>query len=224
MAMDPPPADNAMPSVVTSTTPLRRLAHQLPDPVQQVLRILSGRSGGEDRWCRLRMDEHVADRLSQLDPSTKSAVEISGEDHAYRGWRRYQSLVYPEFDLCEPGNSPEQFDVVLCEQVLEHVNDPITAVRTLVSLCRPGGWIVVSTPFLVRLHRHPYDHWRFSPSGLQILLEHGGVKDVEVHSWGNRSCVRSNLEVWRHLRPWHRLTDEADYPLVVWAYGRPGAA
>jgi SAM-dependent methyltransferase len=54
--------------------------------------------------------------------------------------------------------------------VLEHVPDPITATRNLLQLLRPGGHLIVNTPFLVRIHGSPGDFWRFTPDGMRLLL------------------------------------------------------
>lgn len=61
------------------------------------------------------------------------------------GWRAFRLLDYPDFDLCAPVTDPERFDVVVREQVLEHVIDPYLAVENLFELCRPGGHAVRSS-------------------------------------------------------------------------------
>lgn len=167
------------------------------------------------------MNRDIDQFLGELRSADLDAVEISGSSHGSYAWRNHESLWYPDFDLCDERPAPQQYDVVLCEQVLEHVVDPAAAVRKLRALCRPGGHIVVSTPFLLRIHKEPADYWRFSADGLRALLEHGGMTDVRVRSWGNRSCVRHNFTYWKPYRPWHSLTNEPNYPVVVWAYGRP---
>ncbi len=81
----------------------------------------------------------------------------------------------------------------MCEQVIEHVVDPWAAAANLRGLCSPGGHVVVSTPFLIRVHELPewglHDYWRFTPRGLQTLLERAGLEVESVHSWGNRRCL-----------------------------------
>lgn len=48
------------------------------------------------------------------------------------------------------------FDVVLCTEVLEHVPDPVAALRELSRLVRPGGRIILTTPFCSLTHFAPY--------------------------------------------------------------------
>lgn len=176
--------------------------------------------GTVDRqWCRLVMNEEISKTITALSPPDSAAVEISGSLHANRAWRSYERLSYPEFDLCS--SKPERtYDIVLCEQVLEHVEDPWAAVRTLHRLCRPGGHVVVSTPFLIKVHKEPSDYWRFTADGLRLLLERSGLDVVSVQSWGNRACVRANFKHWVRRRPWNPMQNEETFPMVVWAVAR----
>lgn len=41
--------------------------------------------------------------------------------------------------------SPASFDVVTCMEMLEHVPDPQSVVRSCASLVKPGGWVFFST-------------------------------------------------------------------------------
>jgi len=195
----------------------------VPDLVQRV-RLLADRAfrpeGTVDRqWARLVMNEDIDHALTDLSPPDCDAVEISGSLHGGRPWRSYHRLSYPDFDLCSSA-APRSFDVVVCEQVLEHVRDPWAAARTLHDLCRPGGHVVVSTPFLIRVHREPDDYWRFTVDGLRLLLEQAGLEPVTLRAWGNRACVRANFRYWVRRRPWQRLRNEEPYPVVVWATAR----
>jgi SAM-dependent methyltransferase len=133
------------------------------------------------------------------------------------------SLDFPEFDLCAPLEGERTFDVVICEQVLEHVPDPWAAAANLRRLCAPGGLVIVSTPFLVKVHELPFymlDYWRFTPRGLRELLERAGLEVEAVDSWGNRQSVVGNIRGWSAYRPWHSLHNEPEVPLQVWAFAR----
>jgi Methyltransferase domain len=113
---------------------------------------------------------------------------------------------------------------VICEQVLEHVPDPWAAASNLRAMCAPNGHVIVSTPFLVRVHELPLfamgDYWRFTPRGLRTLLEGVGLQVDTMGSWGNRACVIGNFDRWAARRPWHSMRNEPDFPVQVWAFAR----
>jgi ubiquinone/menaquinone biosynthesis C-methylase UbiE len=50
------------------------------------------------------------------------------------------------------------FDVVLCTEVLEHVPDPLAALRELARLVRPGGTAIITAPFCSLTHFAPYHY------------------------------------------------------------------
>lgn len=164
------------------------------------------------------VDEHIA----SLVPTSLTAAEISGDAHAGKPWKAYSTLSYPAFDLCAPLDETDEFDVVICEQVLEHVANPWVAAANLRDLCATGGHVIVTTPFLVKVHELPMfdmrDYWRFTPRGLRTLLEQAGLDVDAIGSWGNRQCIVGNLRRWAAYRPWHSLRDEHDLPVQVWAF------
>lgn len=79
-----------------------------------------------------------------------------------------------------------RFDLVVSSECIEHTPDPIRAVREMVGVLRPGGYLALSTPNLLwlpavtlatRLRLRPFDgHERFSTwSGLRRTLRDAGM-------------------------------------------------
>jgi SAM-dependent methyltransferase len=169
------------------------------------------------------MYDQLDSYFRKLPAEKHRALEISGEFYGSHPWKHYESWHYPAFDLCRPGEIRETFDVVICDQVLEHVVDPCTAVRTLFDLCKPGGYAVVAVPFLVRIHAAPGDYWRFTADGLRLLLERAGFEVGDVEAWGNRRCVRRNLLVWARTPRFGAGANEPAFPVNVWAIARKPA-
>jgi SAM-dependent methyltransferase len=207
-------------SLRTARRHLRQARCRLLDASDRLL--FPEASSAAEHWQRMPMNAAVDEYIASLDPSACSAAEISGEGHADKPWREYTTLAYPDFDLCAPLEDPGAFDVVICEQVLEHVVDPWAAAANLCGLCVAGGRVIVTTPFLLRVHELPmygmWDYWRFTPRGIQILLERGGLELDAVGAWGNRQCVVGNFSRWAAYRRWHSLRNELNLPVQVWAF------
>jgi SAM-dependent methyltransferase len=66
------------------------------------------------------------------------------------------------------------FDLVLCNQVLEHCDDPAQAVRELARVTAPGGRVLASTHGVEVYHPSPGDHWRWTHTGLERLFRSNG--------------------------------------------------
>jgi len=113
----------------------------------------------------------------------------------YRSWipraRRYFGIdVFPgpAVDaVIEPGRpwpvDDDEFDVVLCTQVLEHVADLDLTIGELVRAVKPGGHVVISVPFAFGEHNSPHDYRRLSRHGARRLFE-GRLEIVAVHPHG----------------------------------------
>jgi len=66
------------------------------------------------------------------------------------------------------------FDLVLCAQVLEHVDDPARGIAELHRVLRPGGRVLLSTHGTMVYHPNPVDLWRWTGAGLERLFAANG--------------------------------------------------
>ena len=73
----------------------------------------------------------------------------------------------------------DSFDLVMSTQVLEHVRDPLALLTEMARVCKPGGEIVVSLPFVYQEHEEPFDFFRFTSFGIAELLGRVGLHIVE---------------------------------------------
>ncbi len=55
------------------------------------------------------------------------------------------------------------FDTVLMTEVLEHLEEPARGLAEAGRLLRPGGKLILTTPFMWPLHEEPRDFFRYSP-------------------------------------------------------------
>lgn len=84
---------------------------------------------------------------------------------------------------------------IVCDNVLEHVEDISGAVKEITRLLIPGGLVYIALPFLYPFHSSPYDRRRFTKQGLEELFV-----GFEVVESGVRAGPFSALTVYlNHL-------------------------
>jgi SAM-dependent methyltransferase len=83
-----------------------------------------------------------------------------------------------------PAEWEGRFSAVLCSEVLEHVARPWVALPMLSRVIRPDGWIIVTTLTSFPLHGFPDDFYRYTRSGLELLLKDAGFVDVQSENAG----------------------------------------
>lgn len=218
---------------------LDRAYHSVPKSVRQKYRlkeaIKNRLSRGQDlflgpgagyQWARHVMNESTLQMITRLPTTEMDALEISGERWRTRAsFRSYHALHYPNFDICK-GEPSETADIIFAEQVFEHLLWPYRAAINVHSMLNPGGYFLITVPFLVKIHKQPADCTRWSEQGLKYFLAEAGfpLEHVETGSWGNRDCLKANLSTWRDwvmYRPRvHSLENEELFPVVTWALAR----
>ncbi|RIW12281.1 class I SAM-dependent methyltransferase [Algoriphagus lacus] len=173
-------------------------------------------------WCRVIMDQESKKMIQKLPFDQLKTLEISGSKWRDFGFSFYKFLDFPEFDLCED-KIPDKYDLIIAEQVFEHLNYPYRAGRNVYEALNPGGYFLITVPFLLKIHNHPIDCTRWSKTGLKhFLVECGFEIDlIESDSWGNKEAVIKNLDRWVvYDKQRHSLKNEENFPLVVWALAK----
>jgi SAM-dependent methyltransferase len=93
------------------------------------------------------------------------------------------------------------FDLVLCNQVLEHCDDPARGVRELRRVTAPGGRVLASTHGVMPYHPAPTDYWRWTHSGLaKLFWDNGAWATVRVlPASGTTACLGMGLSLYLDL-------------------------
>lgn len=173
-----------------------------------------------DHWCRKVMNDSVADIVRQQAPERISALEVSGDAWSNFGFFSYKSVNYPVFDICRD-TLDEKFDLIIAEQVFEHLYDPDQAARNIRKMLKPSGLFLITLPFMIKYHPMPQDYRRWTKYGLRAFLDINEFTSIETESWGNRECLVANLNEWVVFdSAVHSLENDPAFPVVVWGTAR----
>ena len=71
-------------------------------------------------------------------------------------------------------------DLIVTQEVLEHVRDPFQAIDEISRVLRPGALAYIQIPFTIGFHGCPQDYWRFSHEGMEELANIGGLIVEEI--------------------------------------------
>jgi SAM-dependent methyltransferase len=179
-----------------------------------------GESETQNHWARIVMNRETRKLVDALAPNKLEVLEVSGTTWNIEGYfKDYTFTSYPMYDVCAQPLE-RSFDLIIAEQVFEHLLWPYRAGKHVYQMLRPGGHFLITTPFMIRIHTIPRDCTRWSETGLQYFLAECGfeLSRIRTQSWGNRACVKANFLGWQIYQSWrHSLVNEANFPVVVWA-------
>lgn len=93
--------------------------------------------------------------------------------------KKFPEILYFLGDLPETYLPPNSFDVVIAGEVIEHMEEPDNFAAELTRICRPGGWISVSTVDVtcddaVKHGEYPEHLWSFDKEDLLKLFKFSG--------------------------------------------------
>ena len=117
------------------------------------------------------------------------------------------------------------FDLVICNQVLEHVPDPIKAFKNLELMTKHGGYIWVSIPVINRIHDEPnFYSSGYHPRYLQFLADELHLDIVHIGAWGSLKyklfAVSRNWPPLRKLKKGLRSNSDLLFPKGIFLDGR----
>ena len=122
-----------------------------------------------------------------------------------------------------PQKVGNDFDLVIFNQTLEHLYDPLLAMRNLRSILKPGGFLFTSVPTLNIRHGEPFHFWGMTPMGLCAISKNAGFNIRELGYWGNQIYLEKIFKnnSWPDIfEVTNKITDETrndpTHPVQTW--------
>lgn len=85
-------------------------------------------------------------------------------------------------------------DIIILSNILEHIADPRGILNECYRILKPGGFVIGTVPFLMRVHQGPYDFHRFTNFMLEKLLTGAHFSNTEVKRLGTSLDVYKTMQ------------------------------
>jgi len=175
-----------------ATYELRQSRYQAlgEDVATEVRRLQAGPRGRRVRLLDVGVFNGVSRRYIEAHPEAAAidfeAVDIYPYGHEYV--YKHAEWKHHEINLLQglPGIESDAYDIVICEQVLEHLYVVDRAIADLVRVLKPGGLLIVGVPIftdgahLLRRHLVPILDRVFQPNRVR----------GHVQAWSLRTFLR----------------------------------
>ncbi|PRY98651.1 hypothetical protein BCM14_1484 [Jezberella montanilacus] len=91
-----------------------------------------------------------------------------------------------DLDRSWADQEPRNFSFSLCNQVLEHIFSPHTALKNITHHTRSGGYIFISIPTINCIHSDPYFYSSgYHPRFLERLATENNLTPISINNWGS---------------------------------------
>jgi SAM-dependent methyltransferase len=129
-----------------------------------------------------RMLDAGADELLLIEPDDGCAQELERRFGAEPRVQIAREVLPDAPSISERAGAS---DFVLCQNVLEHIDDDAAATAAMAAALRPGGTLTLLVPAMPRLYGTldaVYGHWRrYTPEGLRAVVERAGLEVLDLY-------------------------------------------
>lgn len=167
----------------------------------RILDVGCGRAWVAEELCPKNYE--IVSMDISLDNTSKALKKYLFENHS--------AVVADAFSL--PFNE-NVFDYIIASEIIEHVVDPATFVKNLVQILKPGGTLIVTTPYKEKIkytlcvhcnkptpyyaHLHSFDE-----KILTSLYFGDDIKSCEYYTFGNKIPIHLRMHVFmRYFNFW----------------------
>jgi len=155
---------------------------------------------------RYFVDEFYMRQIRQI-PNATAVLDIGGKKANKRGQfdinNHKRNVIYVNIDQSSSpdilGNasalpiSNNSMDTVICSELLEHVPDPKAILLEAWRVLKKDGTLLVTTPFLFRIHSDPFDYSRYTDHFLGNILSEIGFQNIKIEKMGYFFSVLADM-------------------------------
>jgi len=160
--------------------------------IQDAFEAIGSKQRLLDLGCGVKPYQHIYDKYAD----TAIGIDVAASPHNIdQDDRIYDGQTIPFND--------NEFDIVLCTEVMEHVPEPQLFLHEIHRVLKAGGVLIMTVPFLVPLHEEPHDYYRYTVHGLKHLLKNNGFESISIQSFSEYFGVLISFLVQIQLKFWN---------------------
>jgi ubiquinone/menaquinone biosynthesis C-methylase UbiE len=134
--------------------------------IQKVLDLGCGEGGSQVYFKSLKSE------INWIGLDIDSSPEVNARKRVDENFISYDGVHIPL-----DNNS---IDMIICNQVLEHVRQPEELLKDVSRVVKPGGYFIGSVSYMEPFHS--YSLRNFTPYGLKVIIENAAMRVVEIKS------------------------------------------
>ena len=146
---------------------------------------------------------------------------ITDPEYEYLKFDTCTNYEYPEYDLHNFELTENDYDFIMLNQTIEHLYDPITALKNIYKHSRMGGMLYANVPANNVPHNTPFHFYTgITATGLGAMVKLAGFNIIRIGQWGNKKYFK---QMFDNLWSDYTYSDkpgfnDQDCPLVTWIF------
>ena len=170
--------------------------------------------------------------IKEYDRTFNSVLSFNGNkdpEYEYLKYKNRYNYSYKDdvdkYDLHNLQLDRSDFDFVMLNQTLEHLYDPISALKNIYKHLSDGAIFYANVPCNSIPHTTPFHYYTgITPSGLGALIKLAGFEILEIGQWGNVEYFKQMFDnKWSDYKHMYKLTDHVGHndlncPIITWCW------
>jgi SAM-dependent methyltransferase len=148
---------------------LRKMLQRVMRESQRIENVLNA-GAGEGLYSHLLLEFPATQQVLELDPSYHQCFRRASNRN-----QRFLAASLTTLPLAD-----ETIDLILCSEVLEHIQQDEAALYELTRVLAPGGWLLISVPTPPAVFDPAHVREGYDVNELSKLLEQNGLEVVDV--------------------------------------------